>query len=239
VNVVATGTSASKQGPTTGQYTITRSGDSMTWPLTVNYTMAGTAIAGSDYVTLTGSAVIPAGVASAVVTITPINGGTPDGDRSAVLTLSANAAYTTGTATSGTVVIHDTPFNVWRLANFTQAQLNSPAVSGPTATPANDGIPVLLKYALNLPPMAPGQAGLPAVSESNGTLMITYTQPKSATDITYIPEVSTDLANWHSGAGYVSTVSVDGGSTWTVNATSLLPQGSNPRQFMRLRVTMP
>jgi len=240
INVMATGSSASKQGPTPGQYTITRSGSaSMIWPLTVNYTMGGTAAAGSDYMALTGSAVIPAGVASAVVTITPVTGSTPDGDQSAVLTLTSNAAYTTGTAASATVVIHDTPFNVWRLANFTEAQLNDLAVSGPMATPANDGIPVLLKYALNLPPLAPGQAGLPVASGSNGAVMITYSQLKSATDITYIPEVSTDLANWHSGAGYVSTISLDNGSVWTVNATSLLPQGSNPRQFMRLQVTMP
>ncbi len=240
VNVAATGSSAHKQGPTAGQYTITRNGDSMAWPLTVYYIMGGGAAAGTDYVVLSGSAVIPAGVASTVVTLTPIYGGAPDGTQTATLTLASNAAYTTGSATSANILIYDTPFNVWRLANFSRAQLNDTAVSGPTATPANDGIPVLLKYALNLPPMEPGQAGLPVVSRSNGTMMITYTQPKSATDITYIPEISTNLVNWHSGAEYISVVSTGaGGSTWTVNATSLLPQGSNPRQFMRLRVTMP
>jgi hypothetical protein len=240
VNVVATGSAAYKQGPAAGQYTITRNGDSMYWPLTVYYTMGGGAAAGTDYVALTGSAVIPAGAASTTVTLTPIYGGAPDGTPTATLTLASNAAYTTGSTSSANILIYDTPFNYWRLANFSQAQLNNASVSGPTATPANDGIPVLMKYALNLAPLAVGQAGLPVLTASNGTLSLTYARPNSATDITYIPEVSPDLVNWYSGPGYVSVTSVAAsGSTQRVTATSLLYMSTNPMLFMKLEVTKP
>ena len=222
VNVVATGSPACKQGTVAGQYTITRSGDSMTWPLTVFYTMTGTATMGTDYLALSGSVVIPAGVASATVTLT------------------SNSAYTAGAASSANVLIYDTPLNLWKVANFTQAQLNNPSVSGPAATPANDGVPVLIKYALNLPLFSQGCSGLPVLTCSNSTPTLTFQQPTSTTDITYIPEVSIDLLHWYSGSEYVSvTGTSSGGNTQTVTATSRFPMISNPRQFMRLRVTMP
>ena len=46
--------------PTTGQYTVTRTG-ATTAALTVGYTVSGTATAGSDYPALSGSVTIPAG----------------------------------------------------------------------------------------------------------------------------------------------------------------------------------
>ena len=240
VNVVATGSPACKQGTVAGQYTITRSGDSMTWPLTVFYTMTGTATMGTDYLALSGSVVIPAGVASATVTLTPISGAPPVGNRTATLTLTSNSAYTAGAASSANVLIYDTPLNLWKVANFTQAQLNNPSVSGPAATPANDGVPVLIKYALNLPLFSQGCSGLPVLTCSNSTPTLTFQQPTSTTDITYIPEVSIDLLHWYSGSEYVSvTGTSSGGNTQTVTATSRFPMISNPRQFMRLRVTMP
>ena len=72
VTVVATDPSASETGPNTGTFTVSRTGPT-TAALTVNYTVAGTATAGSDYTALPGSVVIPAGAASALVVVTPID----------------------------------------------------------------------------------------------------------------------------------------------------------------------
>ena len=59
------------------------------------------------------------------------------------------------------------------------------------ASPTHDGIPNLLKYALHLNPLSPGTTGL-TVQLSSGAPALTYTKVKSATDITYQVQVSTD-----------------------------------------------
>ena len=83
---------------------MTRTG-ATTAALTVNYTVGGTATAGSDYAALTGSVQIPAGAATATVTVTPINDTAVEPDETVVVTLSASAAYTVGAAASATVTI--------------------------------------------------------------------------------------------------------------------------------------
>jgi hypothetical protein len=71
----------------------------------VNYTAGGTATAGSDYVALSGSVQIPAGAATATVTVTPIDDAAVETNETVVATLGANAAYTVGAAASATVTI--------------------------------------------------------------------------------------------------------------------------------------
>jgi subtilase family serine protease len=155
------------------------------------------------------------------------------------------AANSGGTGNASLVLTVETPYQAWRAANFTSAQLVNPGISGDLATPAGDGVPNLLKYALNLNPFLNGAAGLPVggvMANNGGTYMtLTYTVVLSATDITYIPEVSSDLQTWNSGAGYVvitGTTSNPGGQTQTVTAQSALPV-SGGAQFMRLQVTGP
>ena len=50
----------------TGAFTVTRTGDTSA-PLTVHYTVAGTAVAGTDYVSLPGAVTIEAGSSTAIV----------------------------------------------------------------------------------------------------------------------------------------------------------------------------
>jgi hypothetical protein len=51
--------------------------------------------------------VIPAGSATATVTVTPIADGVAEGAETVVMTLKAGAAYTVGTPSSATVTITD------------------------------------------------------------------------------------------------------------------------------------
>ena len=104
VTIAATDATATEAGATTGQYTLTRTG-ATTAALTVTYTVAGTATAGSDYTVLSGSVQIPAGAATATVTVTPIDDLLVETDETVVATLGANAAYTVGAAASATVTI--------------------------------------------------------------------------------------------------------------------------------------
>jgi len=76
-------------------------------PLTVSYSVTGTATAGADYVTLAGSVTIPAGSIEARVTLTPLNDPDLEGLETVILTLEPGAGYTPGASSRATVTIVD------------------------------------------------------------------------------------------------------------------------------------
>ena len=240
VTIAATTPTAAELGAVPGTVTITRGGDT-TAALTVSYAITGTATNGSDYVSIPASVTIPAGASSATVTVTPIPDNIAEGDETVVLTLSADPAYGSGAQTSATVTIKDTPIDAWRFSKFTAAELADPAVSGDLADFDKDGIRNLQEYAFGLEPKTPDVAGLPAqFIQPGGALAISYTHVKSAVDISYVVEVSNDLAAWHSGPAYTSLIGTDDhGATETLKYGSLLPLDASKRQFMRIRVTRP
>src|SRR5205814_1531203 len=107
VSVTATDAAASETGPDAGTFTFTRSGPT-TSALVVLYSIGGTATNGTDYTpTLTGSITIPSGQASAAATITPVDDAIVEADATAIVTLTANAAYSVGSPGSATVTIAD------------------------------------------------------------------------------------------------------------------------------------
>ncbi len=107
VTISATDASAAEVGLNPGILTVNRPG-STALPLTVDYTIGGTATNGVDYQTLAGSVVIPAGQSSATITVTPINDSLFEGDETVEVTLAANTAYAIGSPASATVTIMDT-----------------------------------------------------------------------------------------------------------------------------------
>jgi hypothetical protein len=106
VSVTATDAAAAEAGLDPGTFTITRSIVTVL-PLTVNYTMSGSATNGTDYTTVNGSVIIPASTASATVTITPIEDSINEGKETAILTLSPDVTYFVGSSDSATVTIAD------------------------------------------------------------------------------------------------------------------------------------
>lgn len=103
VTVAATA-NASRVGLTNGAFTVTRTGDTST-ALAVNYSLGGTAVNGADYTALGTALTIPAGAASATITVAPLPSATEVGSESVVLNLATNSAYTPGTAANATVTI--------------------------------------------------------------------------------------------------------------------------------------
>jgi hypothetical protein len=89
-----------------GRFTITREGNTNA-PLTVAYSLSGTASNGVDYAVRSGSVTLPAGVRSAAVMIFAVDDRVVEGDETVVLTLSLGANYRVGTPASATVIIHD------------------------------------------------------------------------------------------------------------------------------------
>jgi hypothetical protein len=106
VTITASDSSASEPGSNTGKLTVTRTGSTSS-SLTVNYTTGGTATAGSDYNTLSGSVTIPSGSASANITVTPKDDSSVEGTETVIVTLSSSSSYNRGTPNNATVNIAD------------------------------------------------------------------------------------------------------------------------------------
>ncbi len=104
VNVTATPV-ASEEGPTNGIFTLTRDGDSSV-PLTVNYTLSGTASNGMDYATLPLSVTFLAGSISTNIILVVSNDLIPELTETAVLTIGGSVSYGIGTG-SATISILD------------------------------------------------------------------------------------------------------------------------------------
>ena len=99
---------------------------------------------------------------------------------------------------------------------------------------------------MNLSPTTPGVAGLPTVGTTiiggSAYLTLTFIKVIANTDISYVPQVSGDLATWNSGTSYVATVSTTNnadGLTQTVVVRDLTAMGGAGKRFIRLAVTMP
>ncbi|BCL34293.1 choice-of-anchor I family protein [Nostoc sp. MS1] len=136
VSITATDASAAESSTTvnTGSFTLTRTGDT-TAALTVTYTVSGTATNGIDYNGLTGSLVIPAGQASATITITPVNDATTEGNETVILSLVDGVSYDLGAVNNATVTIADnTTGTLRKVGSFTSAN----GAEIPAFDPASD-----------------------------------------------------------------------------------------------------
>ncbi|MFZ2276154.1 MAG: immunoglobulin domain-containing protein [Prosthecobacter sp.] len=145
-------------------------------------------------------------------------------------------AFGTATGYANLTVLPATTFTLWQQNRFTETELADPGVAGPLADPTGKGTPNLIKYALNLEPVA--SAGGPSIPSSpwplqptfsGGTLMMTFRALR--TDVSYMVEASTDLKTW-SGTGVTTKYN---GIDCTATCT---PTASN-QVFLRLRVSMP
>lgn len=188
--------------------------------LTVSYTSSNPSVA-----TVSGSTLTPVGPGVATITATQ----------------AGNGNYLAATTVSQTLTV--TPnFAAYLGAHFTALELTNSAITGPTASPAHDGMGNLLKYALGLDPkLANATVGAPVIGTLSGSLTLTYIRPPGLPDITYVVEVSGDLQVWNSGAGFTqvfSTTLLDAQHEQVV-VRDLTPISGTTRRFIRLRVTQP
>jgi hypothetical protein len=65
-------------------------------PITVHYSVSGTAVNGTDYATLSGVANIPGGSSSATIQVSPINDAALEGAETVYISLDADSAYVLG-----------------------------------------------------------------------------------------------------------------------------------------------
>jgi LEA14-like dessication related protein len=102
--------SVTEDGTTNLVYTFTRTGVT-TNPLTVNYSIGGTATNGTDYAALPISIAFAAGLSTATVIVDPTADTTVEPNETVILTLASGTGYTVGTTTpvTGTITNDDFP----------------------------------------------------------------------------------------------------------------------------------
>ena len=132
---------------------------------------------------------------------------------------------------------------------FTSAEMANADISGPTATPENDGVPNLLKYLYDINPAVPmtpaDYAALPAsdvdTTTTPGTtyLTLTYRRYTLVTGITVNVQTSSDLQTWTTVTPNISQkIETDPNTGDPIMEVEVNTEGA-PREFIRLYVTSP
>lgn len=105
VSIAATDASAAESGDP-GQFTLTRTGDT-TNALAVTLTRGGTAANTTDYANIATAQTIPAGQASLLINVTPLQDTSNEGTETVILTVASGSGYLVGTPSTATVSLAD------------------------------------------------------------------------------------------------------------------------------------
>ncbi len=186
------------ENSTGGVFYLSRTG-STTTSLDVNYTMSGTAVNGTDYATVSGTATIPAGAQGVDVQITPTDDTIAEGVETVTLTLTAGT-YGRGTPATFYITDNETPAVSVQFPTPSTAALESAGnVNIPVALSAPSGAPVTVEYLVD--------------RSTHDTASATGTAPPP------LPYwVRTSLVG-----GVVTSSTSPDGVTWTVVGTQAIP----------------
>lgn len=134
---------------TGGTFYVSRTG-STTAALTVNYTLSGTAISGTDYTAPSGSVTIAAGAKGADIQITPINDAVAEGAETIIITLTDGGGYSTGPTATYYLTDDEAPTTTVAFASAgTKALENVGTISIPVTLSAAATSPVTVEYLVN------------------------------------------------------------------------------------------
>ena len=127
---------AGETGANTGTFRLTRTGSAILLapPLTVTFTLTGTATNGTDYTNVPVTETFPGGVATVDVVVTPVADATIEGPETVILTLTTVAPYELGSPETATVTITDTATPLVSVTAF-----DSTASETPAGTPPDTG----------------------------------------------------------------------------------------------------
>jgi hypothetical protein len=125
-----------------------------------------------------------------------------------------------------------TSYSAWSKVYFPGPLLVDPAISGPNATPAGDGISNLMKYALGLAPGTSSTTGI-TFATAGGECSMTYQRPANRPDLTYAPEFTQNLDGAWTTVGVIhERVATGDPEVWRGRVSA-----SGGHVFLRLRVT--
>ncbi len=245
VAVSATQPNAAVYGPTPGQFTVSRTGSTFT-TLTVNYSVAGTAVSNVDYTALAGTLTLSPGTSSAIVAVNPLFHNQSTASETVQLTLTPAAAYTVGADVATVTITNPTPYQAWKLNEFGSNAYVS-GIGGDQADPNHNGVPNILEYAFGSNPLQSGTNPSPQVSIIPGPggkeyLAITYTQINNDPSLTCTVQVTSDVTlqtdQWNSGPTYTTVVSQQvNGNTTQMTVRDNTPVSQASRRFIRMQAS--
>jgi len=155
IGVIASDPVAGVFGTNSGRFTLVCLDGTNPAPLTLNYSIGGTALAGADYAPIPASILLAAGMVATNLFVTPLGNNLTRDQATVTLSISPSSSYMVGNFQTAAVTIQDRPIHKWLRDSFTPDELNNPALSGDAADPDQDGLPNLLEYALGLSPKVP------------------------------------------------------------------------------------
>lgn len=129
---------AYETGALPARVTVFRSGNLD--PVTVRYTVSGSAVSGADYATLSGAVTVPAGASRIEFPVTPLADALVEAPETVTLTLLADAAYDLGTPAQLSVTIDDAPDELYLAALRPPAGLGSGAWGYAALRAAGNGL---------------------------------------------------------------------------------------------------
>ena len=204
----------------------------LTSPLTVNFSVSGTATPGTDTSALTGAVSIPANQAQTTLTVSAVADTLAEGDESLTLTLAAGS-YLAGPAAAVTLTIRDRPFDAWRAATFSTAEL----AAGPGDFDA-DGLPDLIEWATGSDARRSGDPAPLTIFMENGSLLLALRRGRPHVVLPEIEQADATAGPWSplTGAALLRTEPGAGVDT-EIRSIPSPPPGA--RRFYRLSLRAP
>jgi len=237
VTVLARDAVAGETGVQPAQLALTRATTTAS-PLTIHYSVGGTATAGVDFASLSGNATIAANSATVAVPVYPLTDALAEGDESIIVSItpSGNYSATPGFDTA-TITLRDAAYQEWRFGSFPGGQANDHAVSGVIADPEADGLRNEIEWALGTGPLASTPSPV-TLSFSPAGMDLSFTQRRGLPSGTLMIETSADFADWQPAPPSVTLVGIQEVSPATDLLTYRWPsfELNGPRLFIRLQV---
>jgi hypothetical protein len=247
VAVTATQPNASVPNGVAGQFTVTRTGGTQT-SLTLTYTLAGTAVNGTDY-SLPGTVTIPIGASSATIPLYPMRDLNAASTTTVQLTLSGPTTSVMIDTTPATVTITElSPSSVTTFGSWETAHSISTS-SSQTASNFSDGVANYLKYVFDINPLqtisTADRAAMPAAGQTtvgaNTYLTLTYRQSLLASGFTVHVQTSPDLITWTTATppDLSNEVGIDPTTHDPIMQVGTLVPADATKRYIRLEVTQP
>lgn len=124
------------------------------------------------------------------------------------------------------------PFETWAAAN-----ISDPNKRLPTDDADADGFDNLAEFALFSDPDSGGSLPQLTVAASGADLTLTYDRANAATDVTFLPEWSTNLADWFTTS--ITDLPTGNSDANTTEYRATISKGADPAKFLRVRIVKP
>jgi autotransporter-associated beta strand protein len=149
--------------------------------------------------------------------------------------VTASNSYGLGGASNEASATPVQTFSEWIAAAFPGVTATN--IIGLTATPANDGVPNLMKYFMGINPASSAYVNpLTCGPDGQGDIILYFRMSKNLTGVSYTIEQSSNLSTW-SSTGLQGTVVSNMGSYY--NMKVVVPMSGNTNLFLRLSVSSP